>query len=269
MIKRVLTIAGSDSSGGAGIQADLKTFHVFGVYGMSVVTAVTAQNSVSMNGVEGVSAGLVGLQFESVLTDIGIDGIKTGMLHSAEIVQVVAEKLRESRIPFVVVDPIMAAKDGNMLLERRGVDIMREALIPVATLVTPNIPEAEILCGMPVRSVEEMKDAARKIHDMGCGAVILKGGHLAGDAIDVLFDGADFFRFTARRIDTKNTHGTGCTYSAAIVANLVKGKSLPEAVRISKKFVTDAIEHSFSLGKGHGPLNHFVPARYAGDVSDE
>ncbi len=258
MVKRVLTVAGSDSSGGAGIQADMKTFSAFGVYGMSVLTAVTAQNTVRVHGVVGLAPEFVSLQFESVLADIGIDGAKTGMLYSTEIVQVVARKFQESPIPFVVVDPVMVGKGGDSLLEKRGMDLMKEELIPVATLVTPNIPEAEVLSGFPILSVEEMKSAAREIHGLGCGAVLVKGGHLEGDAVDVLFDGEKFTEFSSRRFDTKNTHGTGCTYSAAIVSNLVKGKSLKESIRVSKAFIAEAIKRSFALGKGNGPLNHFV-----------
>ena len=261
MIKRALTIAGSDSSGGAGIQADLKTFSAFGVYGMCVVTAVTAQSTVRVNGVTGVAPHLVSLQFESVLSDIGVDGVKIGMLQSAEIVQVIVKKIQESRIPHIVVDPVLLAKSGHPLLERRGVEILKKEFIPLATLVTPNIPEAEIFSEMSINHMDDMKTAARKIHSLGCRAVLIKGGHLPGQAIDVLFDGDAFFPLTAPRIDTKNTHGTGCTLSAAILANLIKGKSLGEAVRISKAYVTEAIRKSFSLGKGHGPLNHFVRVR--------
>ncbi len=262
MIKRVLTIAGSDSGGGAGIQADLKTFSAFGVYGMSVITAVTAQNSVRVNSIVGLDPKFVSLQFESVFVDIGIDGVKTGMLYSPGIVQVIARKLEQSRIPFVV-DPVMVATGGEPLLEPGGLEIMKKELIPLATLVMPNIHEAEVLSEMTISSVDDMKAAARKIHSMGCKAVLVKGGHLSGDAVDLLFDGEGFARFTAPRINTKNTHGTGCTYSAAVAANLAKGKSLKEAIKISKVFVTRAIEQAFSLGKGHGPLNHFVSVESA------
>jgi hydroxymethylpyrimidine/phosphomethylpyrimidine kinase len=257
-MKRVLTIAGSDSGGGAGIQADLKTFSAFGVYGMSVLTAVTAQNTVRVNGVEGISAKFVGLQFESVLSDIGIDGIKTGMLFSTEIVQVVSLKLLESSIPFIVVDPVMVAKGGEILLDDTGLESMKTNLIPQSTLLTPNIPEAEALAGIQISSLKDMQHAAEKILRIGCKAVLIKGGHLRGDAVDLLFNGDQFFKYTSERIPTRNTHGTGCTYSAAILANLVKGKSLREAIRISKHFITEAIRNALSLGKGCGPLNHFV-----------
>ena len=258
MIKRVLTVAGSDSGGGAGIQADLKTFSAFGVYGMSVITAVTAQNSVRVNSVVGLDPKFVSLQFDSVFVDIGIDAVKTGMLYSPGIVQVIARKLEESRIPFIVVDPVMISTGGDSLLESKSLEIMKRELIPLATLVMPNLHEAEVLSEMTIRSVEDMKKAAQKIHNTGCKAVLVKGGHLTGDAVDLLFDGEEFARFTASRINTRNTHGTGCTYSAAVVANLAKGKSLRDAIKISKIFVTKAIEQAFPLGKGHGPLNHFV-----------
>jgi len=267
MIKRVLTVAGSDSGGGAGIQADLKTFSAFGVYGMSVITAVTAQNTVRVNGIMGVSPEFVSLQFESVLADIGVDGAKTGMLYSPEIVQVVASKFQECSIPFVVVDPIMVAKDGYVLLETKGIEILIKELIPLATLVTPNIPEAEVLSDIPIHSVKDMQTAARKIHLLGCDAVFVKGGHLEGKAIDVFFDGNAFFTLTSPRIETQNTHGTGCTLSAAIVANLARGKSLGDAIRISKAFVTEAIRKALPLGKGHGPLNHFIRVKNMDEIN--
>ncbi len=258
MIKRALTIGGSDSGGGAGIQADIKTFSAFRVYGMSVLTAVTAQNSLNVNGITSIPPQFVSLQFESVLTDIGIDGVKTGMLSNAEIVQTVTQKLTENQLPFVVIDPVMRSKSGDMLLENRGIDLLRERLIPLATVVTPNIPEAEILSGVPIETDEDILAAARKIHTMGCQAVLIKGGHRSGEATDILFDGTAFSKFTAPRINTQNTHGTGCTYSAAILANLVKGKHLRDAIHSSKLYVTEAIKQAFALGKGHGPLNHFI-----------
>jgi len=258
MIERALTIAGSDSGGGAGIQADLKTFAAFGVYGMSVITAVTAQNTVRVYGVEPVSSRFIGLQIEAVLSDLGADGLKTGMLFDSDIVQVVAQKIRESSVPYVVVDPVMVAKGGDALLEPRAVEIVMQELVPLATIVTPNIPEAETMTGLSIADRESMKDAAYQIHKLGCKAVLIKGGHLDGDAVDLLFDGEQFIHFSAKRIETPNTHGTGCTYSAAILSCLIRGHSLKEAVSVAKKYVTGAIENSFALGKGHGPLNHFV-----------
>ncbi len=258
MIGRALTIAGSDSSGGAGIQADLKTFSAFGVYGMTVITAITAQNTVSVDDVEPIPSDFIGLQFESVLTDIGVDGVKTGMLFSPEIAQVVAEKLMQSRIPISVVDPVMVSKGGSVLLEREAVRVLKESILPLATLVTPNLPEAEILSGLPVKTEKEMMEAARRIWEFGCEAVLVKGGHLEDDALDILYDGNGFVHFKSSRIDTPNTHGTGCTYSAAILANLILGHNMKESIRIAKSFVTAAIQKAFPLGKGHGPLNHFV-----------
>ncbi len=258
MIARALTIAGSDSGGGAGVQADLKTFSAFGVYGMSVITSVTAQNTVKVHGITGLEPKFVGLQFEAVLTDIGIDGVKTGMLYQAEIVQTVASKLRQNPISHVVVDPVMVAKGGDRLLEMSAIEIFKKELIPVSTLITPNLPEAELLCGFSICSEEDIRDAAARIMELGCQAVLIKGGHSQGDAVDLLFDGETFTEFTSERIDSRNTHGTGCTYSAAILSNLIQGCSMIEAIRVSKVFITEAIRHAFSLGKGHGPLNHFV-----------
>lgn len=259
MIGRALTIAGSDSGGGAGIQADLKTFSAFGVYGMSVITSVTAQNTVKVHGIAGLDSQFVGLQFEAVLTDIGIDGVKTGMLYNAEIVQTVVSKLRENSISHIVVDPVMVAKGGDRLLETSAIEILKEELLPAATLITPNIPEAELLAGMTIHSEEEIREAAIRIREMGCQAVLIKGGHSRGDqAVDLLFDGETFTEFKSERIDSRNTHGTGCTYSAAILSSLILGHSMIEAIRISKSFITEAIRRAFSLGKGHGPLNHFV-----------
>lgn len=257
-IKRALTIAGSDSCGGAGIQADLKTFSAFGVYGMSVITSITAQNTVRVHGVEPVSPEFVSLQYEAVYTDIGVDAVKTGMLCDARIVMTIARKLDECPAPYVVVDPVMVAKGGDTLLHKNALEKVREALIPRATLVTPNIPEAEALSGIHIESPSDLREAAIRIHRLGCGAVLIKGGHLKGDAVDVLFDGDSFSRYTAARIDSRNTHGTGCTYSAAIAANLARGLLLKKSIQVAKKYVTQAIGESFDLGKGHGPLNHFV-----------
>jgi len=257
-IKRVLTIAGSDSGGGAGIQADLKTFSAFGVYGMSVITAVTAQNTVRVHGVEAISPDFVGLQFEAVVTDIGVDAVKTGMLLNAEIIDVIALKLSQNRIPHVVCDPVMVAKSGDKLLLDDAVQKLRKRLIPEVTLLTPNIPEAEVLSGVEIHSAEALKEAAVRILNLGCQAVLIKGGHLKGDADDILYDGDRFIRFTQKRIDSMHTHGTGCTYSAAIAANLAQGHDLSEAIKMSKAFVTEAIRQAGPIGKGHGPLNHFV-----------
>ncbi|MBN1783272.1 bifunctional hydroxymethylpyrimidine kinase/phosphomethylpyrimidine kinase [bacterium] len=256
--KRVLTVAGSDSGGGAGVQADLKTFSAYGVYGMSVITAVTAQNTCRVYGVEGLSSRFVALQFESVYTDIGVDAVKTGMLLNAEIVLTVARKLSECPVPHIVVDPVMVAKGGDKLLQDNAVDRLIRELLPLATLVTPNIPEAEILAEMTIESPADLREAAIRIHRSGCKAVLIKGGHLKGDAVDVLFDGESFSRFTAERIHTRHTHGTGCTFSAAITAGLARGLLLKKSIQVAKRYITEAIGQSMALGKGHGPLNHFV-----------
>lgn len=257
-IKKALTIAGSDSGGGAGIQADLKTFTAFGVYGMSVIASVTAQNTVKVTGIHNMPADFVALQFDTVYKDIGVDGVKTGMLSNSEIVRTIAQKLKENSIEHVIVDPVMIAKGGSPLLLEEAVASVKEYLLPQATLVTPNIPEAEVLSNMKIGSPKEMKKAAEIIFQLGHCAVLIKGGHSQGDAEDILFDGESYFEFTAPRIETKNTHGTGCTISSAILSNLILGKSLVESVEVSKKFITKAIVASFDLGHGHGPLNHFV-----------
>ncbi len=257
-IPRVLTIAGSDSGGGAGIQADLKTFCAFNVYGMSVITAVTAQNTSRVHGVMGIDADFIGLQFEAVLTDIGVDALKTGMLFNVEIVQTVAAKLYENPMIPSVVDPVMISTGGDALLEKNAVDAIRSDLLPAASLVTPNLAEARLLAGFDIHTIADMKKGAEIIARSGCGAVLIKGGHLKESATDILFDGDSFHTFDAPRINTMNTHGTGCTYSAAIAANLAKGLSLVQAVSVSKQYITKAIEKAFPLGKGHGPLNHMI-----------
>lgn len=257
-VLKALCIGGSDSSGGAGIQADIKTFSAFGIYGMTVVTAVTAQDTVHVHNVEGISPHLVSLQFEAVLTDIGFDGIKTGMLYKEEIVHLVARKIKDCDISSIVIDPVLISKEGDQLLEFGAIDTLKNELIPLASLVTPNIPEAENFSEMNIKNIEDMKKAAMEIKSMGCGAVLIKGGHLEGDAVDLLFDGNQFTQFSAKRIVTPNTHGTGCTYAAAILANLICGMELIKAIEVSKHYITEAIRTSLPLGKGHGPLNHTV-----------
>ncbi len=257
-LKKALTIAGSDSGGGAGIQADIKTFSAFGVYGMSVIASVTAQNTVEVTGIYNMPPDFVALQFDTVYHDIGVDGVKTGMLSKAAIVKTVAQKLRENSITHVVVDPVMIAKGGSPLLQKEAVFSVKTELIAQATLITPNIPEAEVLSDVKIISKTDMKKAAEIIHKLGSCAVLVKGGHSKGDASDILFDGEAFFEYAAIRINTVNTHGTGCTLSAAILSNLVLGKSMSESVAISKEYITRAIASSLDIGQGHGPLNHFV-----------
>ena len=259
-MKRALTIAGSDSGGGAGLQADLKTFAALGVYGMSAVTAITAQNTVGVQGVIELPADFVGLQIDSVVTDIGVDAVKTGMLANADIIAVVAAKVREHDLPNLVVDPVMVAKSGDPLLREDARQALIEQLIPLAKVLTPNLHEAQVLTGMEIESLEDMRRAARAIRELGAQNVVVKGGHLPGsnESVDVLYDGRDFIEFAAPRIETRNTHGTGCTFASAIAAELAKGKTVPEAVEAAKEFITMAIRNSLDIGHGHGPTNHFA-----------
>jgi hydroxymethylpyrimidine/phosphomethylpyrimidine kinase len=250
-----LTIAGSDPSGGAGIQADLKTFHQFGVYGEAVITLITVQNSVRVSQVEVLAPGLVAAQIDAVIEDIPPHAAKTGALGSAEMVAAVAEGAGRFAFPLVV-DPVMVSKHGLPLLDEPATAAIRDLLLPRAALVTPNIPEAEALTGTAIRGIEDIRCAARALHGMGARAVLIKGGHLEADAVDVLFDGADFHEFPAERIATPHTHGTGCTYSAAITAGLASGAGLVEAVGRAKRFIHEAIRTNPGLGRGSGPVNH-------------
>ena len=253
----VLAIAGSDPSGGAGIQADLKTYAALGVYGMAAITALTAQNTTEVTGIHVVPADFVALQIDTVLADITPDAVKTGMLANAEIIRVVAAKAREHGFRNLVVDPVMVAKSGDRLLREDAVNALREHLIPVAHVLTPNLPEAGDILGRPVRNVNEMRDAAREIQALGATNVVVKGGHLTGDTVtDILFDGAEFHEFTSERVQTKNTHGTGCTFASAIAAYLVRGETVPGAVRNAKEYLTEALRHAYDVGHGHGPVNH-------------
>lgn len=262
-LPRCLTIAGSDSGGGAGIQADLKTFAALGVYGMSALTAITAQNTLGVQGVYELPADFVGLQIDSVVTDIGVDAVKTGMLANAEIIAVVAAKVREHRLPNLVVDPVMVAKSGDPLLRADARDALIGLLLPLAIVVTPNLHEARVLTGMEVETVEDMERAAVAIHQMGPRYVVVKGGHrTAEDSIDVLYDGERFTHFPSPRVETKNTHGTGCTFASAIAAGLAKGLDVVEAVRQAKEYITLALRYALDLGQGHGPTHHFA-ALYA------
>ena len=259
-MKRALTIAGSDSGGGAGIQADLKTFMAFGVHGMSAVTALTAQNTVGVQGIFDVSPGFVRKQIESIMTDIGADAAKTGMLSNAGIVKAVAEAVRTFRIPNLVVDPVMIAKSGDPLLAEDARRAIREDLLPLATVITPNIFEAEAVLGCRIQDLDDMKKAARELKTIGCEWVALKGGHLdiESRAIDVLYDGNEFFLLQSPRWESKNTHGTGCTFAAAITAGLAKGLAPPEAVMRAKEYISEAIRSGLPIGCGHGPTNHLA-----------
>ena len=260
-----LTIAGSDSGGGAGIQADLKTFHQLGVFGTSAITAITAQNTLGVTQWEPVSVQLVTAQIEAVATDLSPAAVKSGMLPTREIIATVADSIARFSFPFYVLDPVMVATSGDLLIEQDAVSAIRDRLIPLASLVTPNADEAGVLAGFPVETEEAMGRAAQSISAMGAKAVLIKGGHVhdhPGTVIDLLFDG-EFVEFRNQRIETTSTHGTGCTLSAAIAAELAKGASLREAVGSGIEFVHAAIESAPGLGGGHGPLNHFVPGREA------
>lgn len=257
-IPKALTIAGSDSGGGAGIQADLKTFTAFRVFGMSVLTAITAQNSLGVQGVQNLPPEFVTRQLDSVLDDFGTDAAKCGMLSTSAIIRVVATKLREYKIENLVVDPVMVAKSGDPLLQPDARATLIAELLPLALVVTPNLPEAAGLAGIPVEDQEGMEEAARRIRRLGPRYVVVKGGHLKGEAVDLLWDGREFTRFSAPRIDSPNTHGTGCAYSAAIAAGLAQGLPLLDAVRSAKAYVSKAIREGFAAGRGMGTLRHFV-----------
>ncbi len=261
-MKKVLTIAGSDSGGGAGIQADLKTFAARGVYGTSALTAVTAQNTVGVQAVFELPAAFVARQIDSVMEDIGADAWKTGMLSNAEIIGVVADRARHYGMARLVVDPVMVAKGGDPLLRVEAREALIAELVPLAYVITPNHHEAGVLAGMQVTDLEEMHRAAAAIHAMGARYVVVKGGHLptSDAAIDVMYDGQDFEHFEAARVDTPNTHGTGCTFASAIAAELAKGQAVREAVQDAKAYLTAALRAAVDLevGHGHGPLNHFL-----------
>lgn len=257
-IPKVLTIAGSDSGGGAGVQADLKTFSAYRVFGMSVITAVTAQNSLGVQSVEYLPPALVASQLSSVLDDLGADAAKCGMLGTEGIIRAVADGLRAHGLERLVVDPVMAATSGDPLVEDGAVRSLTTHLLPLALVVTPNLPEAETLAAMPVSSRADMEEAARRIHKLGPRHVLVKGGHLKGDAVDLLYNGREFTTFQAPRVESDNTHGTGCTFSAAIAAALAQGRPLAEAVRDAKAYVTRAIREGFALGRGAGALRHFL-----------
>ncbi|MGH9656512.1 MAG: bifunctional hydroxymethylpyrimidine kinase/phosphomethylpyrimidine kinase [Bryobacteraceae bacterium] len=254
-----LTIAGSDPSGGAGIQADLKTFHQFGVYGEAVVTLVTAQNSHSVSRVEPLAPDLVSDQIEAVISDMPPAAAKTGALGSAEIVEAIADVATRFTFPLVV-DPVLISKHQTRLLPKEAEQVLKEKLFPLAALVMPNIPEAEALTGIDIYGKEQMLAAARKLFEMGAKAVLIKGGHLEGDPVDVLFDGRSA-EYKSPRIDTPHTHGTGCAYSAAITACLALGMTLRDAIPAAQRFVQAAIRSAPGLGSGSGPLNYFAGAQ--------
>ncbi|MGA7826339.1 MAG: bifunctional hydroxymethylpyrimidine kinase/phosphomethylpyrimidine kinase [Geobacteraceae bacterium] len=258
----VLSVAGSDSGGGAGIQADLKTITLLGSYAASVITALTAQNTCGVSAIHRVPAPFIAEQLDAVFSDIPVDLVKTGMLFSAEIIETLAEKLAGYGKRMLVLDPVMVAKGGSRLIDDAAVARLLEKLLPSAYLITPNIPEAEALAGLQIRDEDDMELAARELHHLGARNVLLKGGHLSGaEAVDLLFDGTSVRRYVSPRFDTKNTHGTGCTYASAIAAFLAQGEPLPLAVARAKEFVSEAIRRAVPLGRGHGPVNHFLAAK--------
>jgi hydroxymethylpyrimidine/phosphomethylpyrimidine kinase len=257
-MKRALTIAGSDSGGGAGIQADLKTFAAHGVYGTSAITAVTAQNTLGVTAIHTLPADMVVAQIEAVVSDIGTDAVKTGMLATAAIVEAVAAVIAELDLPRVVIDPVMVAKGGSRLVDDEAIDTIRTELLPKAMVITPNADEASALLNDEVRTMDQARAAVRRLKELGPGAVILKGGHLEGSlAVDLLFDGVRLVELRAPRIETASTHGTGCTFASAIAANLALGQDLKTAAEHAKRYVTEAIRHAPGIGQGHGPLRHF------------
>jgi hydroxymethylpyrimidine/phosphomethylpyrimidine kinase len=261
-IHRALTIAGSDSGGGAGIQADLKTFTMLEVYGMSVLTAITAQNTLGVHGIYDIPLEGIEKQIDAVVSDIGADAVKTGMLSKPEVIELAAAKIKQYSLSKFVIDPVMVAKGGHSLLAEEAKSALRNVLLPLAYVVTPNIPEAEVLTGKEIKSIEDMKSAATQIVDgYGARAAVVKGGHLEEDATDVLYDGKEYYFFTAPRFQTRHTHGTGCTFSAAITAELAKGSSLHSAVAKAKDFISAAIRDELGLGGGHGPTNHWAYSR--------
>jgi hydroxymethylpyrimidine/phosphomethylpyrimidine kinase len=252
-----LAIAGSDPSGGAGIQADLKAFAALGVHGLSVVTALTAQNTQGVFGVRPTEVAFVAEQIDVLLRDLRPAATKTGMLASQAILEIIVAKIREYSLRPLVVDPVLAASAGGMLLEAAALDVLRRDLLPLATVVTPNLPEAMVLSGRVVESLADMREAARAIHALGSQTVVVKGGHLSGDAdaVDVLFDGGEIVELRRARFATLHTHGTGCTFASAIAAGLALGLSIPAAVDRAKELITEAVRHGLPIGYGHGPAN--------------
>ncbi|HEX2235173.1 MAG TPA: bifunctional hydroxymethylpyrimidine kinase/phosphomethylpyrimidine kinase [Actinomycetota bacterium] len=255
-LRTALTIAGSDSGGGAGVQADLKVFFALGCHGTSAITALTAQNTVAVNGVHEVPTEFVVAQIEAVVDDLGVDAAKTGMLASAPIIDAVAKAVEAHGLEALVVDPVMVSKSGDRLLAEDAIEALRDRLLPLARVMTPNLHEASLLVGESIRSLDDMRAAARSLHGRGTRAVLVKGGHLEGDeAVDVFFDGEELVELRSERFDTGDTHGTGCALAAAITARLALGDATLPAVRFAKDFVAGAIRNSVRIGRGHGPVN--------------
>lgn len=268
-MKNVLTIAGSDTCGGAGIQADLKTFSAHSVYGMSVITAVTAQNTQGVFAVQNILPEMIAKQIDVIFEDIQVAALKIGMVSVIKTIQTIADRLKKHQAENIVLDPVMISKSGFPLLQPDAQDALAEYLLPLATIVTPNIPEAEAIIGKEIKTLKDMKEAALRIASLGPKNVLIKGGHMENYATDVLYDGKNFSEFESPRFQTKNTHGTGCTLSASIASNLAKGMEISKAVEESKKYITTAIEHSFPIGKGVGPTHHFYDLYKKAGLLDE
>lgn len=257
-MRTALTIAGSDSGAGAGIQADLKTFAAHGVYGTSAITAVTAQNTRGVSSFDEISPELVREQIEAVMLDLGADAAKTGMLPSAATVEAVARAIADFDVPFVVVDPVMIAKSGDGLADDEAIAAMKTTLLKLAFVVTPNIPEAEALAGLRIANDDDLREAARRIQQLGPSLVIVKGGHRdTAEIVDVLYDGRDFTEFRHERVDSRHTHGTGCTFASALTAHLALGRSVRDSVPLVQAYIAGAIRHAPEIGDGNGPMNHF------------
>lgn len=256
-MKKVLTIAGSDCSAGAGIQADIKTMSALGVYAMSVIVSVVSENTFEVVSREDLPVKIINEQIDCIYNDMKTDAVKIGMLSNKKILQAVIDKLIEYNPQNVVLDTVMVATRGGRLLDDDCVQLLTDRLVPLCTCVTPNIPEAERICQMKIEKVDDMKRAAVKICEMNAKSALIKGGHLSGDAVDVLFDGEKFYEYKTKRLNTRNTHGTGCTLSSAIASYLAKGKSIEQAVGLAKEYVTNAIKYDLKIGKGNGPVNHF------------
>lgn len=259
-MRKALTIAGSDSGGGAGIQADLKTFQELEVYGMSAITAITAQNTLGVQAVYPLSVEAVVEQMRSIADDIGVDALKTGMLFNADIIQAVSEQIILNNWKNIVIDPVMIAKGGASLLQQEAVSALKKKLIPLSLIITPNIPEAEVIIDMEIKSIKDKEEAAKRFIELGVKNVVIKGGHDTDplETMDLFYDGYEFAYLKSKRINTENTHGTGCTFSAAITAELAKGKKVYDAVVTAKDFIQAAIEENIPLGNGHGPTNHWA-----------
>lgn len=262
-IYKALTIAGSDSGGGAGIQADIKTFQELGVFGMSAIAAITIQNTLGVSGVYSIPTEAVIGQMDAIGSDLAPDAVKTGMLFNKEIILAVADRIVHFGWKAVVVDPVMIAKGGSELLQKEAVEALKEHLLPHALVVTPNIPEAEALTGIPIRTMEDRREAAKRLSDCGPAYVVIKGGHSEGEerVMDLLYDGKNFTELHGKRVHTRHTHGTGCTFSAAMAAELAKGSSVVDAVGTARAFIQAALEETLGIGQGHGPTNHWAYRR--------